>query len=146
MAKRKKKRKPKTPKRYDVKMIEDFLEHLRWELVINHFEHTRPDAVVNPDLVDQLTKCVDKRDTIGLMMMLEIETKGVEKNTAKANIKILREAQAKKSQEGINALEILNPIFQEAFICARHPDTLLVKRLPLKKMLEQSKESEDDNG
>ena len=44
--------------RYDVEMIRDFLEHLTWELRVQHFENTAEVGTPNDELVDQLmTTC-----------------------------------------------------------------------------------------
>jgi hypothetical protein len=45
------KNKPSESRYYDVGMIRDFLDHLLWELRINHFELTSRPGTINEELV-----------------------------------------------------------------------------------------------
>jgi hypothetical protein len=60
---------------YDLEMIRDFLDHLLWELRISHHETTTSHGAVNPELVDQLTKYVKKRQTAGLLFTVGFHEK-----------------------------------------------------------------------
>ena len=111
------------PKRhYDVEMIQDFLDHLRWEYTINHFENTHSGST-NPEFVEQFAKYIKKWNTRGLKYALRAEVE------AEEVIRAYRHGAAQRSEAVLEALDFLKPVLEEAFICAKHPEKSLVIKL-----------------
>jgi len=132
MSKRRKKkvRSPRPRKRlYDVEMIRDFLDHLLWELRINHLENTNPGMKPNPELVSQLAKYQKKYNTVGLMCELKINACGAPENIVKRAAESFSSARAQISQRYIETLEELQPAFETAFECASNPDAFMVQEI-----------------
>ncbi len=135
---RKKKKARSRKQRYNIEMIEDFLDHFFWEFTINLYECTRqdPDKQINPELVEQLYKYQKKYNTIGLMPALVIDPSGVPEGYAKEATKSFRIARAEKAKEVLAALETLKPYFVEAFARAMSPDHFVVTPIKLSDTIE----------
>ena len=127
---RKKRQSKQKRQRYDVEMIRDFLEHLKWELNIKHFESNYPNKT-NPELVEQLEQYIVKRNTAGLLYGLYIDTKGISAEDAEESIKSFRIAEAEIASEAIDALESLERVFEEALDCATKPDGVIIREIKL---------------
>jgi len=67
---------------YDPEMVRDFIEHLKWELRIKHFENTRRIGTQHPELAEQLEKCIRKRNTKGLLYANQIDRAGLAEERA----------------------------------------------------------------
>lgn len=123
----KRKGKEKMKKYYDVEMIRDFIEHLKWELTINVHEN-QGNEKVNPELVEMLTKYQSKWNTMGLMPALELkgftQENGFDIQQATESFK---QARAKMCQDALDAFKKLEDVFQDAFDCASHPDMITMK-------------------
>jgi hypothetical protein len=124
--KRQKKRRGKTPRKsskrtahtkkgYDVEMIRDFLQHLRWELVIKHFEVTHEPGVIDEGLFDQLQNYDRKYQTLGLLWIdfVQASEDDSKEDKEKAH-KILREALADYTQTMLDHLDALDVLFGKA--------------------------------
>ena len=109
---------------YDVEMIQDFLEHLKWELQIVHFENQQDKFKENPELVEQLAKYVQKRQTKALMPATVIQENKFDPESLAALKAELRKDKLEQMQAAIDAMEILEPIFRQALTCAKYPDKL----------------------
>ena len=105
--------------RYNVKMIQDFLEHLKWELRIVHFELSQKNQKIriNPELVEQLGKYVKKWHTAGLMSAYIIKTDDFSPEEAEE----LHNARKEQIEKAIKAFDELENIFKDSFWCAEHP-------------------------
>ncbi|MHC4539734.1 MAG: hypothetical protein ACYS74_08140 [Planctomycetota bacterium] len=125
---------------YDVEMIRDFLDHLLWELRINHLENTNPGCEVNPELCNQLAKYIKKYNTAGLMAAMSIDTDGVPEDVAEQALRTFHIARAQSSQEAIDALESLEQTFEVAFKCASNPDCFMVNEITLGEVLDKSED------
>ena len=109
----------KSPKRhYDVEMIRDFLEHLRWEYATVHFENVHPGGR-NAELQEQLAKYMKKYDSV-LMYAIVSETK---KSVSDEVVARYREKREQQCEAVLKALDMLKPALQEAFTCASKPHT-----------------------
>ncbi|OHB54873.1 MAG: hypothetical protein A2Y12_05530 [Planctomycetes bacterium GWF2_42_9] len=109
---------------YDIEMIHDFLEHLKWELQIIHFENQQDKFKENPELVEQLAKYVKKRHTKALMPATVIQKDKFDSESLAELKARLRKDKLEQMQAAINAFEILEPIFSQALTCAKYPDKL----------------------
>jgi hypothetical protein len=99
-------------------MIRDFLDHLLWEVRIDHYEQVA--SGTNSELKEQLTKYIRKRQTVGLLFATMLEEE--EPDPLKmAEYRTLR-AEFRKSQ--LLCLEALRSLFEEALRCAAKPDKL----------------------
>ena len=127
---------------YDTEMIRDFLEHLQWELRIRHFESTRKIGTQHPELTEQLEKCICKHSTKGLLYTNRIDKTGLAEEKAKEVIEIIREGMAAEAQEALQALDVLEPILEEALDCASRPDDLLARTINLVEFLQAMKQQE----
>jgi hypothetical protein len=110
-------------------MIKDFLDHLLWELRINHMENTNPGMKPNPELSEQLAKHMKKYHTIGLMEAIRINPCGMPEDEANETIESFHVALAQRSLEAIEALETLQPTLETAFECASQPDAFIVREI-----------------
>ena len=109
----------KSPKRhYDVEMIHDFLEHLRWEYATVHFENMHPGGR-NAELQEQLAKYMKKYDSV-LMYAIVSETK---KSVSDEVVARYREKRARQCEAVLKALDMLKPALGEALTCASRPHT-----------------------
>ena len=137
--KRCKPRRSARPRRYDVEMIRDFLDHFRWEYVVNHFENIHELGTINPELVDQLAKYATKYKTRGLMASLELDSEGLSEETVSQATAVLRDIRAGHADLVLAALDALQPFLEEAFACATQPNALLMKQVGVTDVLEGSK-------
>lgn len=115
-------------------MIQDFLEHLRWEYAINHFENTHKAGVENPELTEELGRYIKKYNTTGLMAALKLKASGITEEEERENraMKSFRVVRAKKAQEVLEALDTLKPYLEEAFECAMcPPNSLMIKEIDI---------------
>jgi hypothetical protein len=116
-----------TPK-YNVEMIRDFIEHLKWELRIKHFENQQIGEVkINPELVEQLKKYIVKWNTNALLLTGLIETDKFDSDKlAQVKAEIKKET-LEQCQTALDALDKLEPVLNEAFNCAGYPDQIPTK-------------------
>jgi hypothetical protein len=133
-------------KTYDIEMIRDFIEHLKWELRIKHLENTRRMGTQHPELSDQLKKYVQKRNTKGLLYANRIDKAGLAKDKTQEVIKVIREGSAIQAQEALDALGVLEPILEEALDCTSRPDDFLTRTINLVAFLKHMEEQEDQQG
>ena len=130
-------------KTYDVEMIRDFIDHLKWELRIKHFENTRKIGTEHPELTEQLAKYILKHNTKGLLYANRIDPAGLAEDKAQEVIEVMRDAAAIQAQETLDAFDVLEPILQESLDCASHPDDFLVRTVNLVEFLRNLEEQED---
>lgn len=128
---RKPKRPSDRPRAYDLEMIQDFLQHLLWEVRISHHE-SQCDASnpINPELVDQLEKYIKKRQTAGLLYTVGFEEQ-VAALAASEPEKFSRfkQVQAELRKTQLIYLEsLLRSLFPEAFDAAKDGRKLIVHR------------------
>ena len=128
---------------YDPEMIRDFIDHLRWELRIKRFENTHKMGTQHPELTEQLEKYIRKRNTKGLLYTTRIDKTGLAEETAQEVINVIREGAARQAQKALDALCVLEPIFQEAMNCASHPEVFLVRTINVAKFLKHMEEQKD---
>jgi hypothetical protein len=131
-------------KTYDLEMIKDFMEHLGWELRIKHFESTHERGAQHPELTEQLKKYMQKRNTVGLLYANRIDKGGLAEEKAQELIETIREASAMEAQEALAALDVLEPILEEALECASHPDDFMTRTINLVDFLRHREEQRDD--
>jgi hypothetical protein len=105
-------------------MIHDFLEHLLWAVRIGHFENTATRGTTNPELVEQLTKYIKKRQTNSL-----ISATSMDHDVSPEDVKRWRDALARLRELQIRALEGLMPLFREALDGARQPKAFMVRQI-----------------
>lgn len=103
----------KGKRKYDLAMIRDFLDHLKWELRISVFEATHPIGATNPELVEQLAKYMERYDVIGLLPFASAE------NLSTESVEPIRHYVAKESQKYLDHLDALDACLKMAFQCAQ---------------------------
>ena len=120
----------KNVQRYNVPMIRDFIEHLLWELRISIYENTASDPTkTNPELVEQLARCMERRGTHGLLCeahLLETEQLTPEE-IAKASARV-RKMTAERRKHELEALESLEGLFEEALLGAANPTERIARQ------------------
>ena len=131
-------------KTYDLEMIKDFMEHLGWELRIKHFENTHERGAQHPELTEQLKKCMLKRNTVGLLYANRVDKAGLAEDKAQEAIGTIREASAMEAQEALDALDILEPILEEALDCASRPGDFMTRTINLVDFLRHTEEHRDE--
>jgi len=151
MSKNRLKRRKLKPRKkyYDIQMIKDFLDHLMWELRINHIENTNPGCATNPELVEQLSKYSNKYNTVGLMTAMKVTYEGAENIPDEIKALVTRSMQGEKanrSQEAVNALEILQPTLEIAFMCAtKFRERFVVEEMSLLDFLKSRATEENED-
>ena len=114
---------------YNAEMIGDFLAHLLWELRTCAFEERHPGGK-NPELEEQLSKFIRKYSTVGLMRPIQIVQGDLSDEEYERYLPKLLAMKRKKTQKQIEALELLRPVFTEAFECATmYADQLVARKL-----------------
>ena len=138
----------KRVRRYDVNMIRDFLEHLRWELRTRCVEltHELPTSgkIPKDELYEQMEKYT-KKWNCALVRMTTINTDGVPAEEIKAGELKARKLMATQAEQDLSALEHLDRLFEEAFECAAEPcGQLSVQQLSLRKFLDSQEDEHAD--
>jgi polyphosphate kinase len=128
-------------RRYNVQMIRDFLDHLMWEVRINHVESTSVAATggckVNMELADQLAKYLRKyRTNLRAGVSVRRDTPDQTDEQVQQALKIGSARRAEEHQKYIDALETLKPLFKEALWCAGQPNTITEIVAPVSKVLD----------
>lgn len=122
-------------------MISDFLEHLLWEVRVNHAENTSlatpTGAKLHPELTEQLGKYVRQYNTALRPAVDLVVPDGMSREDAARAMKTLQRWRVPEHQRYINALETLQPLFKEALFCAAQSD-LAVIRIPADRVLDGS--------
>ena len=103
---------------YDLKMIEDFIEHLTWEVRASHLENsvaakTGKACKVNPELAEQIEKHIRKRGRT-LLCGLVFDKEGATTEEVESVGRAIGEGRARVRQEQLDALETLAGLFKEA--------------------------------
>ena len=130
-------------KTYDTEMIRDFIDHLRWELRIKRFENAHKRGTQHPELTERLDKYIRKRNTKSLLYTARMDKTGLSEDRAQEAIDVIRERAARQAQAALDALCVLEPIFQEVINCASHPEVFLVRTVNLAKFLKHMEEQKD---
>lgn len=126
-------------------MIRDFLDHLLWEYRINHFENTIPDPEkrIHPELCEQLKKYIIKYNTCGLMAATTTVPGDCSEDEIKDAEDIICKAKTDYAQKVIDALQVLESAFEQAFFCASHPNKFLARRITLSNFFDDDATEED---
>ena len=102
---------------YDVDMIKDFIEHLKWSLRVDHFELKGGPTAVNQELVEQVARYMRKRDIPRLLSLFSLT-----KDKPELADKVMREAMrrfgaymAEKRTDQLKHLETLEELLKEAY-------------------------------
>lgn len=104
----------KPEKRYQIGMIRDFIEQLKWEARIQHFESTSAIGTLNEELAEQLTPFYKKYKS-PLLFNTAIDPDGLsDKEIAQARAKY-SDSRAEYLNGCIESLESLSEFFEEAF-------------------------------
>jgi hypothetical protein len=107
---------PATPRRYDVDMVRDFLEHLLWAVRVRHFESTNKPGNLNPELLETLGKFVAKYPGSPWLLVSDFFADDPSlPDSQKRHIReLFQAARASEAEEWLRHLEGLEPILQEA--------------------------------
>lgn len=119
-------------RRYDVEMIKDFVEHLTWELRIATYElkqSVKSDSVQqgapNPELIENLMRCQQKRQTVGLLASTSIED-DIGGEEGKEIARQMCASRLRDREAALQAIESLSELLEhEVFPCAESPESLL---------------------
>jgi hypothetical protein len=106
-----------TTKGYDVKMIEDFLTHLTWEVRIHHFEAVSPHRI-NPELKGMLRKFMTKYHACLLPCTDVTNEAGLPHEMVLRAMAYYRKASEGLMKKRLEALESLVELFEQALKCA----------------------------
>lgn len=101
--------------KYPVAQLQDFLNQLRWELVVDLFENTARRGTLNRELRSQLKPYVKKYDA-RLRFSTKITGDGETCDRAR---EVWRKAAAAKIREQLGHLDALSDLFGDALKCAR---------------------------
>jgi hypothetical protein len=130
-----------TGRRYDVRMLKDFLNHLMWELRYKHYDRVSDasgsDAPDHPELDEQLMNYMRKYgsalSTSGLIVLRD--NPDLTDDDVGQAIRRASALHAQEAQKCIRALETLEPLFEEALWCATQRG-LMVIRVPASKLVD----------
>src|SRR4051812_34496585 len=89
-------------RRYDMGMIQDFLEHLLWAARVSHFESTSPPDTVHPELAEQLARYLGRYGAV-LLPVVYVQ----DANPSGGSEPAVRAKMARVRQAQIDALEML---------------------------------------
>ena len=101
---------------YDAEMIQDFIEHLKWSLRVDHFELTAGPDALNPELEEQVNRAGRKRGVPRLLSLFSL-TRDKPELTEKDMQEAMRRFaayMAPKRDEQLRHLEALQEVLQEA--------------------------------
>ena len=101
--------------KYPVAQVQDFLNQLRWELVVDLFENTARRGTLNRELRSQLRPYVKKYDA-RLRFSTRITGDGEACDRAR---EVWRKGTAAKIREQLSHLDALSDLFGDALKCAR---------------------------
>ncbi len=102
--------------KYDVVMIQEFLEHLMWEMRILAFETEHPGAV-NEELLDQLAKYTHKY-RCGLYPVTRLDDDDCTKEEFSQASATLLGINKRLCSDWLKHLEALKRLFEDALQCA----------------------------
>jgi hypothetical protein len=109
-------------RRYDVRMIRDFLEHLMWEVRIREYEKKTGDPMnINPEFVEQLRIYMRRYHCLCLMPVNILDN---DLNTPEEFAEAMQNFRKylQSSMEGfVAAMEEFWPLFEQAFESAQVP-------------------------
>jgi hypothetical protein len=130
-------------KQYDVEMIRDFIEHLRLELRIKHFENVNPGVSINSILVEQLQKYITRWYTAGLLTDTEIAATEFTEEEYKRIMGEFRQANITRCQKALDALDALDDVLYEALKGAANPESLGIRIITRKAIEERQTQNEN---
>jgi hypothetical protein len=127
------------PAGYDVPMIQDFIEHLKWSRRVDHFECTAGPNAHNPELDEQVTGCAKKRGTPRLLteFYLKPDKPDFTDDRMKEAVRLFGSAMAKERAEQLNHLEALETVLREALAHAAQRGVIKIT-VPASKVLDGS--------
>jgi hypothetical protein len=121
---------------YDVEMIKDFIEQLKWSLRVDHFEMSAGPNAISEELVEQVARCNRKRGVPRLLSEFFMT-----KDRPELADKEMREAvrrfgawMAEKRAEQLKHLEALEELLEEA--CAHAVGRVIKVSVPGSKVLD----------
>jgi hypothetical protein len=131
---------------YDVEMIRDFIDHLKWSLRVDHFELTNGPDALNPELVDQVEHCMVKHGIPRLLPIFGVEPDrpGLTSGKIKEAMRRVAAYLAEKRQEQLRNLEALEEVLNEAY--AHAVGQVIEIAFPASKILDGSFFSDKDPG
>jgi hypothetical protein len=131
---------------YDVEMLRDFVEHLKWSLRVDHFELTGGPDALNPELMEQVQRCGRKRGVPRLLSLFSLKRDRPEltEQQMKEAMRQLAKHMAKKRVEQLRHLEALQEVIEEA--CAHAEGRVIDIQVPGSKVLDGSWHNDAGNG
>ena len=122
------------PRRYNLEMIRDFLDHLLLELRVQHYELNQTlrrfgfagtlgeaaNYAISPELTEKLNKYIEKYPCFLLARTVFYTEGATEQETAEVSKSVIRSKSDMRDQQ-IGHLEALKKLFQEALKCAQMP-------------------------
>ena len=133
----------KVIQQYNAEMIRDFIEHLKWELRIKHFENLNPGVSINPKLAGQLHKYITRWNTVGLLADTEIDATEFPEAEYKKITEIFRQDNVTRCQKALDALEALDDVLYEALKGAANPESLGIRIITRKAIEERQTQKEN---
>ena len=123
---------------YDVEMLKDFLEQLKWALRVDHFEFTHGPDALNPELKEQTDQCFAKRGVPRVLSLFSLSSEGRRLSREELQEALRRFAafMAEKRAEQLRHLEALEELFDEALAHAR--GRVFEIKVPVSKILDGS--------
>src|SRR4051812_23322435 len=106
-------------RKYDAAMIRDFLAQLGLEVRIRHAESTHLRDKVDPNLVSQLMPFAKKYKVTALLVADLVGPDPGRGGEVEAALDLLHAHNARWTQASMDALEMLQPVFDEALKCSQ---------------------------
>jgi hypothetical protein len=124
---------------YDVEMIKDFIEQLKWSLRVDHFEFTHGPKALNPELADEVKRCARKRGVLRLLALFAIVRDKPELTDEQMDAAVARFGQimARRRDEQLRHLEALEECLAEAWGHA-HGSAVMDINVPASRVLDGS--------
>jgi hypothetical protein len=101
---------------YDVEMLRDFIEHLKWSLRVDHFEFTAGPEALNQELMEQVERFGRKRGVPRLLSLylLRQDRPELTDDQMKKAIGKFAAGMAERREEQLRHLEALKECLDEA--------------------------------
>jgi len=117
----KRERKRRDPRPYNVRQIRDFLDHLRWELIVRLHQNQHGGAFLHDEQAETLHRFLERRQCVVLLAPLCLDAEWMPESVADAARDAMSKAETLLRQPQLEALESLQSLFDEALECASHP-------------------------
>ena len=124
-------------RKFDAKMIRDFLELLHLEIRMRVHENENPGVKTPPEIVEDLARYYRRYNCVGFTPPTMMVDDTGDREKEKLATAIVRQVQIQRGQEAIAALEALEPYFTDAFLAIPEKE-IKVRPFNVSEVLERS--------